>query len=472
VHIALRWIFVRQQASSLGLFWADVTRSFEKAIGRKFATGKRKMGLLEEQWRAKFAARDAESGSQGNNNSDLARAMRSSLAFRDEKELAKREKEEDMRALDVRRERLHELEAERLGLTEVCRYETMVGGEEEEEEEIGPGGVEINGREQSNGDRSNPIALEDEVEEEPRQTKKPPGDMEPTETEERSKPSDQIAPIVELLRRRQREEREEADIRREEQVLLNKRLAMMEEQVQMLSKLITKHEQDSLPAAPSRPVDEVMGESTHAPIDLESGTGSHTIAGSHAEAAAIVESNRASTASADTIGSGIAHNETVDTSEGTTAPIETAEHSPDVSMDGAEGMPADDIAGSRTEVRNINESTAIPMEITDASKSTAVPIEIVHTKKGPVARIEIAEYSPDVSMDGMEDSLGETPGESEVETPVAMLEAQERYAQTGESIESPETTEAESLAENPDSGQVAEAEADVSGTPSTTARAG
>jgi hypothetical protein len=141
-------------------------------------------------------------------------------------------------------------------------------------------------------------------------------------------------------------------------------------------------------------------------------------------------------------------------------------------MDGAEGMPVDDIAGSRTEVRNINESTAIPMEITDASKSTAVPIEIVHTKKGPVARIEIAEYSPDVSMDGTEDSLGETPGESEVETPVAMLEAQARYAQTGESIESPETTEAESLAENPDSGQVAEAEADVSGTPSITARAG
>jgi hypothetical protein len=77
VRVALRWIFVRQQASSLGLFWADVTRSFEKAIGRKFATGKRKMESLEEQWRAKFAARDAESGLQGNNNSDLARAMRS-----------------------------------------------------------------------------------------------------------------------------------------------------------------------------------------------------------------------------------------------------------------------------------------------------------------------------------------------------------------------------------------------------------
>jgi hypothetical protein len=128
------------------------------------------MGSLEEQWRAKFAARDAESGLQGNNNSDLARAMRSWLAFRGEEELAKREKEEDMRALDVRRERLHELETERLGLTEVCRYETMVG---EEEEEIGPGGVEINGHEQSNGDRSNPIAIEHEVDEEPPQRDKP-----------------------------------------------------------------------------------------------------------------------------------------------------------------------------------------------------------------------------------------------------------------------------------------------------------
>jgi uncharacterized protein YecT (DUF1311 family) len=114
VRIALRWIFVRQQANSIGLFWADVTRSFKKAIGRKFATGKRKMGSLEDQWRAKFAARDAESGLQGNNNSDLARAMRAWLAFRDEEELAKREKEDDMRALDVRRERLHELETERL----------------------------------------------------------------------------------------------------------------------------------------------------------------------------------------------------------------------------------------------------------------------------------------------------------------------------------------------------------------------
>jgi hypothetical protein len=140
-------------------------------------------------------------------------------------------------------------------------------------------------------------------------------------------------------------------------------------------------------------------------------------------------------------------------------------------MDGAEGMPADDIAGSRTEVRNINESTTVPMKTADASKSTAVPIEIVQTRKGPVARIEIAEYSPDMSMDGTDDSLGETPGESEVETPVAMLEAQERYAQTGESIESPETTEAESFAENADSDQVTEAGADVSGTTSTTTKA-
>jgi hypothetical protein len=402
-----------------------------------------------------------------NNNSDLARAMRSWLAFRGEEELAKREKEEDMRALDVRRERLHELETERLGLTEVCRYETMVG---EEEEEIGPGGVEINGHEQSNGDRSNPIAIEHEVDEEPPQRDKPPGDVGPADTEERSKPSDQIAPIVELLRKRQREEREEADIRREEQVILNKRLAMMEEQVQMLSKLITQRDQNVQPAAPSRPVDEIMGDSTEAPIELEADTGAHTVAGSHAEAVDIVESNRAPTAGADTIESGIARKETVDTSEITTAPIEAAEHSPDVSMDGADGMPADDIARSSTQVRN--EGTAVPTKVADASKSTAVPIEIVPTRKGPVARIEIAEYSPDVSMDGTEGT--ETPTDSEMETPVAKLEAQERYAQTGESIESPETTEAESLAENADSDQVAEAEADadVSGKPSTTARAG
>jgi hypothetical protein len=460
---------VRQQASSLGLFWADVTRSFEKAIGWKFATGKRKMGSLEEQWRAKFAARDAESGLQGNNNSDLARAMRAWLAFRDEEELAKRGKEEDMRALDVRRERLHELETERLGLTEVCRYETMVGGEEEE---IGPGGMEINGHEQSNGDRANPIAIEHDVDEEPRQRDKPPGEMDPTDTEERSKPSYQIAPIVELLRKRQREEKEEADIRREEQVLLNKRLAMMEEQVQMLSKLITQREQNSLPAALSRPVDEVMGESTHAPIELESDTGAHIVAGCQTENANMVESNGAPTASVDVSESTAARSETVDTSEGTTAPIETAEHSPDMSIDGADGMPADSMAASETDAANTEGGTAVSMEVADASKSTAVPIEIVHTRKGPVARIEIVEYSPDVSMDGTDDSRGETPGESEVEIPVALLEAQERYAQTGESVESPETNESEYLAQNAEANQAAETEAEVSGTTSSTAKAG
>jgi hypothetical protein len=102
------------------------------------------------------------------------------LLLRDEEELAKREEEDNMRTLDVRRERLHELETERLGLTEVCRYETMVG---REEEEIGPGGVEINGHEQANGDRSNPISLEDAVEEEPRRPNKPPGDIELMDTD-------------------------------------------------------------------------------------------------------------------------------------------------------------------------------------------------------------------------------------------------------------------------------------------------
>jgi hypothetical protein len=140
--------------------------------------------------------------------------------------------------------------------------------------------------------------------------------------------------------------------------------------------------------------------------------------------------------------------------------------------DGADGMPADSMAASETDAANTEGGTAVSMEVADASKSTAVPIEIVHTRKGPVARIEIVEYSPDVSMDGTDDSRGETPDESEVEIPVALLEAQERYAQTGESVESPETNESEYLAQNAEANQAAETEAEVSGTISSTAKAG
>lgn len=95
-------------------------------------------------------------GLQGNNNTDPARAMRAWIAFRDEEELAKREKEGDMKALDVRRERSHELETKQLRLIDVCRYETMIM---EEEEEIGLQGVETSDHTLANGDRSHQISL-------------------------------------------------------------------------------------------------------------------------------------------------------------------------------------------------------------------------------------------------------------------------------------------------------------------------
>lgn len=206
--------------------------------------------MLERTWRANFAARDAQGGLRGNNNTDLARAMRAWLAFRDEEEREKKEKEDDARALDVRRRRLHELETERLGLTDVCRYETRVVTEDEE---IGPRGTGTNERQPADGDNTNPISIDDE----PNQTVLDPlEDLEPPKPIEQPNATEQIAPIVELLRKRQREEREEADIRREEQVLLNKRLAMMEEQVQMLSRLITQHNPPPTPPFPAVDVPE------------------------------------------------------------------------------------------------------------------------------------------------------------------------------------------------------------------------
>lgn len=309
----------------------------------------------EEQWRAKFAARDAQGELQGNNKTDLARAMRAWIAFRDEEELAKKEKEEDMKALDVRRKRLHELETERLGLTDVCRYETMV---EEEEEENGPQGVEISEHTRANGERSNSSSLEDGVDEErqqPRFHSNPPGNLEPTDLNERSKHSDSVAPIVELLRKRQREEREEADIRREEQVLLNKRLAMMEEQVQILSKLITQREQRPQAVSPPRPVGVAMEESTEVSIRPE------------AEAGA------------------------VNASRSTDVPIEIAEESPDVPMGEAAGIPGETTAGSGT-------------GLVDTSEGSNAPI-------GPV------ELFPNVSVKGSPDVLNDIGKQSIKDTP-------------------------------------------------------
>lgn len=226
-----------------------MAKPFERIRGKPYATCKRRVDGLERTWRANFAARDTQGGLRGNNNTDLARAMRAWIAFRDEEEREKKEKEDDVKALEVRRRRLHELETERLGLTEVCRYDTRVVTEVEE---IGPHGIETNEHQLADGDDSNPITIDDEPIIEPlHQTAVDPlEDLEPPKPKEQLTAADQIAPIVELLRKRQREEREESDIRREEQVLLNKRLAMMEEQVQMLSKLIT---QNNPPPATSSP---------------------------------------------------------------------------------------------------------------------------------------------------------------------------------------------------------------------------
>jgi hypothetical protein len=192
--------------------------------------------------------------------------MRAWLAFRDEEEREKKEKEDDARALDVRRRRLHELETERLGLTDVCRYETRVVTEDEE---IGPQGIETNERQPADGHNANPIPIDDE----PDQTELDPlEDLESPKPIEQPNAADQIAPIVELLRKRQCEEREEADIRREEQVLLNKRLAMMEEQVQMLSKLITQHNLPPTPPSPTMNVPTISSVEVAAEHDMEAET--------------------------------------------------------------------------------------------------------------------------------------------------------------------------------------------------------
>jgi hypothetical protein len=177
-----------------------------------------------------------------------------------------------------------------------------------------------------------------------------------------------VAPIVELLRKRQREEREEADIRREEQVLLNKRFAMMEEQVQMLSKLITQRKEKTQPAQPPRSevidLDGDENESTVVPPRLEAGAGA------------------------------------VDASNRTEDPVEITEVCPDVPMP---DVLANTASGSETAV----------------SETAAAA-----TSKSNDASTEIAGYSPDVSMDESADVSDETPADSGIEKPDGTVEAQ------------------------------------------------
>jgi len=156
-------------------------------------------------------------------------------------------------------------------LTEVCRYDTRVITEDEE---IGPQGIETNKRRPADGDGSNPILVGEEPNAEPlHQTAADPlEDLKPPKSNESVSTADQIAPVVELLRKRQREEREEADIRREEQVLLNKRLAMMEEQVQMLSKLITQHNPQPAPPSPQADMESNKSADVAAEPEMEAET--------------------------------------------------------------------------------------------------------------------------------------------------------------------------------------------------------
>jgi hypothetical protein len=438
----LRWIFVREQSTSPSTFWIDVTRSFEKAIGRKFASVKRKIISLEEQWRAKFAVRDAQPGLQGNNNTELARAMRAWIAFRDEEERAKKEKEEDEKALAVRRERLHELESERLGLTDLCRYETTVVGEEEE---TGRQGVDT-------GDRSNPISLEGAVDEEPQQPRPVNNlyrDLEPTNiSNDKTKNADPVAPIVELLRKRQREEREEADIRREEQVLLNKRLAMMEEQVQMLSKLMQKSQPASQPTPPPRPVvidlDGDANESTEVPARRQVDAGDRPQLVPQPRLAAI-DLNGDANESIGVPARPQADARALAANNSTEALAEVAETSPNVPMTDVSmpDAPANTTAGSDDAAADActsgsNDTTGPVIEAADTRKSNDPPeqspdVSMDGSAEGPSeapTRSETAavgtnesvdtpnanvEYSPNVSMDGTADGLDETPAESGTE---------------------------------------------------------
>jgi hypothetical protein len=498
---------VREQSASPSTFWIDVTKSFEKAIGRKFASVKRKITALEEQWRAKFAIRDAQPGLQGNNNTELARAMRAWIAYRDEEERVRREKEEDEKALAVRRERLHELESERLGLTDICRYETTMVGEEEE---TGPQGVDT-------GDRSNPISLEDAVVEEPQQPRPVNNlyrDLEPTDiSNDKAKKVDPVAPIIELLRKRQREEREEADIRREEQILLNKRLAMMEEQVQMLGRLITQREQKSQPASqpasqlapPSRPVvidlDGDAIESAEAPtrfeadgrarpqpapqtasqppprpppqtrpaaIDLNGNANESTEVSARPQVDAgaldVSSSTEALAEVAEASTTLEANTGAVNGSNSTETPAEVAEASsnvpmPDVSMPDA---PANTTAGLET-------AAAADADTSDTTGPENAAADTGTSNNAP-------EQSPGVSMDGSAEGPDETPTRSEtaavgtnesVEAPNANVEYSPNVSVDG-TADGLDETAAESRTEVPDDTAETRIESDVDDSPGTT----
>ena len=339
----------------------------------------------------------------------------------------KREKE-DEKALEVRRERLHELESERLGPTDVCRYETTVGGEGEE---TGAQGVDT-------GERANPISLEGAVNEEPRPSRPADSlyrDLEPTESNGKPGNSDSVAPVVELLRKRQREEREEADIRREEQVLLNKRLAMMEEQVQMLCKVVTQREQKLQPAPPPRPavidLDGDANESTEVPPRPESNIRAVEASNNTGAPAEIVEVSpdmpMPDIPANTTAGSKTA---AVETRKSNDAPIEVAENSPNVSMDESADVLDETAAGSETAA-------------VDTSKSNDAPTGIV-------------EYSPNVAIDESADVLDETPAESGTGIPDDTAEAQVDVDDSPKTIDAPTAGEAETVPEDTGAAQATE----------------
>lgn len=75
----------------------------------------------------------------------------------------KKYKEEDSSALDERRKRLHQVETERLGLTDACNYETRVLTDEEEIATLSSGsqGASSNWHAHTNGNRSNPISFDE-----------------------------------------------------------------------------------------------------------------------------------------------------------------------------------------------------------------------------------------------------------------------------------------------------------------------
>lgn len=194
-------------------------------------------------------------------------------------------------------------------------------------------------------------------------------------------------------------------MRREEQVLLNNRLAMMEEQVQMLNKLITQREQQSQPAPP-RP----------AVIDLDGDANESTEVPTRSPADAGAVSARSSSG----------------------ARAEITEISPDVPMP---DIPANTTAGSETAA--------------------------VGTSQNNDAPIGIVEYSPNVSMDGSADVFDETPAESGVEILDDTAEAQIDANDSPGTIDAPTAAEADADAEPEGTGAVQATESANEDSPAT-----